>query len=465
MKKWCFLALLFSVSVVGAQTIKQQMTKAVAQLEAEPEFRHAIIGFCITDSVTGRIIYEHNAETGLAPASTQKLFTSCAAFDLLGKDYRYTTSIGYSLQPLSANSYFVVQPSGDPSFGSSRFASTKPAAILENIVAGLVRNKIQSATTKCRLASIPFEQNPLPGGWIWEDIGNYYGAGAQAFNWLENQYDLVLQSGKKPGDKVSIVTTRPRLVQNFDDRISSAEKGTGDNTVVYLPYGDALPLVNGTIPVNEDAFTVSAAMADPLAVFTGQLIEKIKTSGIALDDTGSRHPLTAAGNDSISNYTELYRHVSPPLDSLNYWFLKKSINLYGEALLKKMAFEKTGFGSTEKGVELLKSFWSQHGIEPSALHICDGSGLSPQNRVTARALVDALQYARTRPWFNSFYYDLPVYNSMKMKSGSIGGARAFAGYHTAKNGKAYCFSILINNYNGSSAATVKKMFRLLDNLK
>jgi hypothetical protein len=42
----------------------------------------------------------------------------------------------------------------------------------------------------------------LPGGWIWDDMGNYYGAGSAALNWRENQYDLILRSGNNIGDTV-----------------------------------------------------------------------------------------------------------------------------------------------------------------------------------------------------------------------------------------------------------------------
>jgi len=52
-----------------------------------------------------------------------------------------------------------------------------------------------------------------------------------------------------------------------------------------------------------------------------------------------------------------------------------------------------------------------------------------------------------------------------MKSGSIGGARAFTGYSKAANGAEFTFAIVVNNYNGSSSAVVKKMYRLLDILK
>jgi D-alanyl-D-alanine carboxypeptidase/D-alanyl-D-alanine-endopeptidase (penicillin-binding protein 4) len=169
--------------------------------------------------------------------------------------------------------------------------------------------------------------------------------------------------------------------------------------------------------------------------------------------------------ESTGAQQELITLLSPPLDSINYWFLKKSINLYGEALVKTMAWEKSGLGSTGKGVDIVRTFWSEHGIDKSAVNIIDGSGLSPQNRVTSDAEVKVLQYAKTRPWFSAFYNALPEYNGMKMKSGSIGGARAFAGYHTAKDGKQYILSIIVNNYDGSAGEVVKKMFKVLDVLK
>ena len=122
-------------------------------------------------------------------------------------------------------------------------------------------------------------------------------------------------------------------------------------------------------------------------------------------------------------------------------------------------------GSTEKGIELVRDFWKSKGIDKGALQIVDGSGLSPQNRVTTDAMVKALQFARKRPWYNAFYQSIPEFNGMKMKSGSIGGARAYAGYHTAKDGKQYSFAIIVNNYEGSSGEVVKKLYKVLDVLK
>ena len=95
----------------------------------------------------------------------------------------------------------------------------------------------------------------------------------------------------------------------------------------------------------------------------------------------------------------------------------------------------------------------------------DGSGLSPQNRITSHALVKVLQFAKSREWYRSFYQALPTFNGMKLKSGSMGGARSFAGYHTSTAGKEYIVAIIVNNYDGSSGEIVKKMYKVLDVLK
>ncbi|HEU0064312.1 MAG TPA: D-alanyl-D-alanine carboxypeptidase, partial [Flavisolibacter sp.] len=142
-----------------------------------------------------------------------------------------------------------------------------------------------------------------------------------------------------------------------------------------------------------------------------------------------------------------------------------SINLYGEALLKTIAHEKTGQGSTENGIELLKNYWKDKGVSIGELNILDGSGLSPENRVTTHAEVTILKYASKQPWFQSFYYAFPEYNHMKMKSGTISHVKGFAGYQTSKRGQQYIFSFLVNNYNGAESTLVKKMYTVLNELK
>ena len=257
---------------------------AIQQMENDASLRHAIIGLCITDSKTGRLVYEHNAETGLAPASTQKLFTSCAAFDMLGKNYRYTTTITYkNCRPAPSRSYFVIKPSGDPTFGSFRFETAKSVTVLKNIIAAIKEKNITPVSSQYIVLDSAFENNSIPGGWIWEDIGNYYGASAQSLNWMENAYDIVLASGRRVGDKAAIVKTKPSgLSEGMQVDVKSAEKGSGDNSTVYIGYGSLPALIGGTIPANEDSFSVGASIPDPKDVFIQQLNNNLKAEKATL---------------------------------------------------------------------------------------------------------------------------------------------------------------------------------------
>ena len=153
------------------------------------------------------------------------------------------------------------------------------------------------------------------------------------------------------------------------------------------------------------------------------------------------------------------------MDSINYWFLKKSINLYGEAFVKTIAYEKTKFGSTDTGIAIIRDFWEKRGIEKSALNIIEGSGLSPANRVTTNALVTVMQYAKQQSWFSSFYHSLPEMNGIKMKDGYISGVRSFTGFVKSKTGDDYTFSFIVNNFDGNAGTVREKMWKLLDILK
>ena len=146
-------------------------------------------------------------------------------------------------------------------------------------------------------------------------------------------------------------------------------------------------------------------------------------------------------------------------------FLKRSINLYGEALVKTIGYEQEKEGSTDAGIKLIRELWISKGIESSAFKIIDGSGLSPANRVTTKALVYVMKYAKTQKWFSSFYNSLPEINGIKMKDGYISGVRSYTGYIISRSGNEYTFSFIINNFDGSAATIKDKMWKVLDILK
>ena len=129
------------------QSLQQKLANAVQQLEAAPSMKYAIFSLYVADAKTGRPVYSHHNNTGLAPASTQKLFTSAAAFELLGPSFRYTTQLSYDGElsdgRLKGNLY--IMGSGDPTLGSWRWKATKDSTILKQLLADSKRAGITRA--------------------------------------------------------------------------------------------------------------------------------------------------------------------------------------------------------------------------------------------------------------------------------------------------------------------------------
>jgi serine-type D-Ala-D-Ala carboxypeptidase/endopeptidase (penicillin-binding protein 4) len=464
-KTFFSLACLIGWITISAQPVNEKLEKAFGQFEADSQLKHAIASLYVIDAATGQIAFDKNSQVGLAPASTQKIITSVTAFELLGKDYRYKTELGYrgTINNNILTGQLLITGHGDPTLGSWRYSTTKEEEILEKWLTGIKKKGIKKVNGFfARNSGKGWTSKFTPDGWIWQDIGNYYGAGADDVNWRENQYDMILRSGARPGDKVDIVKTIPELVNvRFSSEAVAGARGSGDNAYIYLaPYSD-YGILTGTIPPGEKAFKISGSLPVPWLQLLYQMNERMKKENIEVTNSyDSSHGINHFMDMEV--FSTIY---SPSLDSIIYWFNKKSINLYGEALIKTFAYQKTGIGSTDSGVAIVRRFWKEKGLDEDELNIYDGSGLSPLNRVTTHAQVEILKYAKSKDWFPYFYDALPEYNAIKMKSGTISDVKGFCGYHTAKDGKQYIFSFLVNNYTGRSSELVNKMYRVLDGIK
>ena len=446
--------------VCRSQPVSGVIEKAYKAFEADPQLRGGIASLYIVEAKTGKTIFEKNGGIGLAPASTQKVITSASAYALLGQDFIYKTRFGYVGRPGESSGSIMIEPSGDPTLGSWRWNRTGEDRAMDRIISAYTAAGVKGYNN-IMVNDSQWNDEAIPDGWIWQDIGNYYGAGAEGLNWRENQYDLALVSGSSLGSPVTVGRLTPRLhAIHVVSKARAAAKGTGDNAYIYFVPGTDTILVRGTIPVSQEGFVISGAFPSPKRQFAATLAEQLREQGITANLSSGSEKEGAWGAFRL-----IHTELSPPLDSIIYWFNKKSINLYGEALVKTIAHKNGGAGTTNAGIELMKDFWKTKGVESWELGIVDGSGLSPLNRVTTSAMVTVLQYAKSQPWFGSFYHALPEYNGMKLKSGTIRGVKGFCGFHKARDGKEYIVAFLVNNYNGGSAQLVQKMYKVLDTLK
>lgn len=464
---------LLTAAVSFGQPVESRLAKAIKTFESDSQFKHALVSLYVVDAKTGKIVFDKNSQVGLAPASCLKVVTSVSAFEMLGKEYRYKTFIGTDPEAendFDAGSLFIIGQ-GDPTLGSWRWKNTTDTAVFSNITAALKKNKLNRFSRSLYVDDLYYGLQPMPEGWIWQDMGNYYGASCFGFNWHENQYDLYLKPGEKEGWPATAVALDPRLPDIYlRNNISTGAKGSGDNAIIYAAPFSNLVITKGTIPLQSGNFKISGSIPNPSKVFKDALVAYLNKNGVSIKAESFAYSQNIFSNSPVYKATHIIDSlISPSLDSMNYWFLQKSINLYGEAFLKSISKKYSPFINPDiiydSAISIIKDFWNRNGIEKSALNIIDGSGLSPANRVTTHALVTVMQYAKKQHWYPSFYNALPEQNGIKMKSGYIGGVRSYTGYIKSASGTEYTFSFIINNFDGSPGTVREKMWKLLDILK
>jgi D-alanyl-D-alanine carboxypeptidase/D-alanyl-D-alanine-endopeptidase (penicillin-binding protein 4) len=436
--------------------------KAFHQFKKDAQLENAIIGLVVTDASTGKTIFTENPDVGLAPASAMKVITAVTAYDLLGADFTFKTQF-HTLTDVNGDQYLWIEAKGDPVLGSHRWNNTQATLLLEQIRDALVEKKVNKIKGILFNDTI-FDFSPIPNGWIWEDIGNYFGAGAWGFNWKENQFKVSVKPGNRVGVPVTVERTEPEwYIHYLDNKLLTGESGSGDNSILYsAPFQDKI-IMTGTIGMGK-AMSILGSMPNPYKAFYYDLQQVLGSSNITVDTFYSAvYDIKAFKTNGKRE--PLFEYVSPQLRHIQYWFLQKSVNLFGEVMLKTIAISKGKKGLTNEGVDILRKYWQNKGFSLGSIQITDGSGLSPSNRVTAQTLVRVLQYAREQSWFNDFYDNLPTMNGIKMKSGYIRGVRSYTGFIQAANGKTYTFAFIVNNFTGNSGSVREKMWKLLDVLK
>jgi D-alanyl-D-alanine carboxypeptidase/D-alanyl-D-alanine-endopeptidase (penicillin-binding protein 4) len=116
----------------------------------------------------------------------------------------------------------------------------------------------------------------------------------------------------------------------------------------------------------------------------------------------------------------------------------------------------------------MHAFFAKIGADTSTIYNADGSGLSVNDRVTARSMVQLLDFAHRASWGPEFHASLPVagesgtqrkrmkgspaQGNLHAKTGTTNDVIALAGYVTATDGEVLAFSFL---YNGSDRWTAK----------
>ncbi len=431
---------------------------------------HASVSLCVKDADSGETIVAYNPGRSLAPASVMKLITSGVALEMLGSGHNFRTILGYT-GSLNKNTgklcgNIIIKGGGDPTLGS-RYFPEHYQDFLNNWVSAIKAKGIKKISGSVITDDSYYDFLPVPSKWQWEDIGNYYGAGVFGLSVFDNTVEVHLKSADD-SSKVRLTGINPSEYRyDFVNRLFAY--GNSDEGYVFAaPYSEN-GWITGTIPVNNDDFILRASIADP-PLFTARLLEqKLAASGIKITDEASTGRLKGTiKTDELKPISEI---SSPLLSDIIEVLNHESVNLYAETLLKELGKRFGKEGSTTSGSDVVRTFLENAGIPTDGLFIEDGSGLSPKDAIDSEALVNFLIYMKNHgkyfpEYFKSLpeagkdgtlrsYFRDPVFEGrMCAKSGSMTRVRCYAGYITTNSGKNLAFSILVNNFTGTSQEVI-----------
>jgi D-alanyl-D-alanine carboxypeptidase/D-alanyl-D-alanine-endopeptidase (penicillin-binding protein 4) len=427
---------------------------------------HASMSLYVADVENGEAVIEYNSGKSLTPASVMKLITSAAASELLGPEYTFKTIIGYTGTLNKRNGRLtgdiVIIGGGDPTLGSNNF-SDHYQDFSARWVKEIKRVGIKKIEGRVITDDRYFDYLPVPAKWLWEDAGNYYGAGAFGLSVFDNTYEIHLRTSSTGSGLVITEILPDECRPEFSNWLIAA--GTSDEGYVFAAPYSTNGWLAGSIPENMEDFVLKASIADPPLLIAKMISDKLKQEGISISGEPTTFRLEQKYlSEKVITITET---ISPPLAEIIKVLNHESINLYAEHLIKELGKKYRNSGSTAAGVEVINNFLQDAGIKTGGMFIEDGSGLSPLDAINSEEIVNLLVYMRNRgKFFTEFYSSLPdagkegtlknyfrdpVFDSrLKAKSGSMTRVRSYAGYFTTLSGNQLAFSIIINNYTGPS---------------
>lgn len=461
----------------------ESLKAAVQTLDQDPGMRSASWSITVLDAATGKALLTHNSDRSLATASTMKAVTTATALEVLGADFRFETVLEHDGMldengTLDGNLY--IRGDGDPTLGSDRFSDNDGINdLMVKWAKELQARGIKQITGKIIADASVFSTQMTPSKWPWEDIGNYYGAGACGLNIHENLYRLDLEPGPSAGSRTKVIRTDPVLPEiAFVNELMTGSVGSGDQAYIYgAPY-TRLHYLRGTIPAGKKVFSIKGSIPDPALFAANRFLEEMYGCGISVHEGFSSIRLEKMkGTEPKGARKPLHVHQSRPLREIIRPLNMNSINLYAEAVLNRIAVKKGKLGSTENGVRAVEAHWKARGVNVRGMSLRDGSGLSPNNVLSTYQLASILAKVQQSRNYEAYNASLPVAGksgslkrmckgtaaegNVRAKSGFISGVRGYTGYVESRSGRTLAFAMIGNHFSFGAGEMGRRFEKLM----
>ena len=473
-------AALLVLGLISPWTAQAQAPAPFAALTAtldstldQDAFGGAHWGVAVMNVETGTLLYQRNLDKRYVPASNVKLYTTAAALEQLGPNYRYQTPLFAhgTVANDTLRGDLIVRGTGDPTLGG--YAQRRdPTRVFRAWADSLRAAGIRHVTGSLIGDDNLFADAPFGWGWSWDDLPYSYAAPVGGLVFHQNMIDLTT-TGQQVGAPARL-TWQPintGYAQLRNETVTVAAYGKADEEYARTPGRPALR-VQSRVP-QQRTFTEELAVPDPTAFFVHVLGEVLRSEGItvagrAVDlDRLARAPDYAAPTmQRVATYT------SPPLAEIVQPLNIESLNLYAEQVLRTLGTEHPMPGSTADpgtaamGIEAALRTVARAGVDTSQVQLADGSGLSRHNIVTPRATATLLRHMWAHPdtaVAQAFYASLPqgglngtlayryqdgasARGNVRAKTGTLSNMSSLSGYVRTAAGVPLAFVLMCNQY-------------------
>jgi D-alanyl-D-alanine carboxypeptidase/D-alanyl-D-alanine-endopeptidase (penicillin-binding protein 4) len=178
-------------------------------------------------------------------------------------------------------------------------------------------------------------------------------------------------------------------------------------------------------------------VSDPPLAAAALFDRLLRSRGIAARGASTR----TAGHAAVPLATVYSEPLSQVLEYMDHW----SDNFTAEMVLKTIGYKTLGQGTTAAGAAVTKRDLATAGVPVAGVHIADGSGLSRDDRVTARELATLLVTMWNDPRMRAIVWnalpvagvtgtmrhrllDDPKHRLLRAKTGTTDIASALSGY-------------------------------------
>lgn len=483
------LSFLFLIVGICLST-KAQEAQPIMQLLRKPCMEGASFSLILKDTQTGETVCAYDTLRQLTPASVLKTVTTATALEVIGKEYRFPTTLEYdgtiSDGTLKGNLY--IKGSGDPTLGSEHFAADRNTytpdqnTFIPKWIAALKDIGIRKIEGAIISDESLFDTEGGSLKWVGEDMGSYYGAGSYGLNVFDNLYRLSLKTGATDSRPL-VKQSQPQLPQiRFHNYLTAKQVSTDSSFITGAPFSSDRYLY-GVIPANRENYILKGDIPDPALFLAEYLTRQLEKSGIQVNNPPSCYRiLDEAGKWLPGERKEIITTYSPTLGEIVDVTNHISHNLFADALLKALgtryqARDGEILSSFNRGIKVLRDYWEKRGLDLSAVWMYDGSGLAVTDKLSTAFMGQLLTYmanhAKDKDVFieslpqagiegsvRNFLKGSSLQGNTRLKSGSMSRVKGYAGY-IDKNGKRYAVALFVNNYSCDGREMNREIEKLL----